>query len=304
MRRHARLAQQSFDAPDLAGTGQEHQHIAVRLAQRTPHARGYGVERMRSDQRAARGSRRARQQRQRASQVANFHRKGAPRHRHDLGIAQQCGHALTIERRRHDQHAKPRAELAPGIERERQAQIGREAALVILVEDQAGDLLERGILLQQPRQHPLGDHFDARGARHARIEPHAIADGVADALAQQRRHAPGHRARRQPARLEHEDLAALDQVLLLQQCQRHQRALARARGRLQHRIAMAAKGRAQGNGERMLTARQQPLRVHFANSSLTPPEMSTEISSSTRGSASPPGEARYLDSHTGLNLAL
>ena len=44
--------------------------------------------------------------------------------------------------------------------------------------------------------------------RDLRAEAHAQADGVAGALAQRLRHAVGGGARRDPARLEHEDLAA------------------------------------------------------------------------------------------------
>ena len=124
---------------------------------------------------------------------------------------------------------------------------------MVLVEDQAGHLLERRVFLQQPRQHPFGDHLDARGARYPGVEPHAIAHGVADALAQQRRHASRDRARRQPARFEHQDLAAVCEFFL-QQRQRHQRALAGAGRRLQHRVAMPAKGSAQRYRERMRTA--------------------------------------------------
>ena len=59
-------------------------------------------------------------------------------------------------------------------------------------------------------------------------------------------------------------------------------------------------------GQRQRTATQQgkPERFHFENISLRPPEISIETSSKTRGKAKPPGDARYFDSHIGLNFAL
>jgi hypothetical protein len=64
---------------------------------------------------------------------------------------------------------------------------------------------------------------------HLGVEPHAVADGLADMLAQSRRHAPRRGARRQPSRLLHDDLAAA-QPRRIEQRQRHARRLAGAGG--------------------------------------------------------------------------
>ena len=65
-----------------------------------------------------------------------------------------------------------------------------------------------GIVEHHAGEHALGDDLDARPARHLRAEAHAIADGLADLLAERRRHARGRGARREPARLQHDDLLA------------------------------------------------------------------------------------------------
>ena len=73
---------------------------------------------------------------------------------------------------------------------------------------------------------------------------HPIADRLAGALAAQRRHAPRRRARRQAARLEHDDAAA-GEPFLVEQRERHARRLAGARRCLQDDAATVAQGRAQ-----------------------------------------------------------
>ena len=70
--------------------------------------------------------------------------------------------------------------------------------------------LERCILLQHPREHALGDHFNARLARHPGVHAHAMADGPADLLAQGARHARGDRAGCESSRFKHDDAAALE----------------------------------------------------------------------------------------------
>ena len=86
---------------------------------------------------------------------------------------------------------------------------------------------ELRIVEDLPRENAFGDDLDARRARHFRAEAHAIADRLADLLAERLRHALGAGARRDPPRLEHEDLLAR-QPRLVQQRQRHARGLAGA----------------------------------------------------------------------------
>ena len=126
------------------------------------------------------------------------------------------------------------------VEREREPDVGVEIALVKLVEQHGRDALERGIALQHPREHAFGDDLDPRALAHARLEPHAVADGVAGALAERRGHPHRDRARREPARLEHHDALAA-RPRLVEQRERHDGALARAGRRREHRVAAASR---------------------------------------------------------------
>ena len=89
---------------------------------------------------------------------------------------------LAVERRRHHQQAQILAQMPARIQRQRQAQIGFEAALVELVEDDQADAVERGIVLDQPRQDALGHHLDARFGPMRVSSRGAEAHGLADAL--------------------------------------------------------------------------------------------------------------------------
>ena len=74
-------------------------------------------------------------------------------------------------------------------------------------------------------------------AAHARFEAHAVADGFARRFAERARHARRDRARREPPRLEHHDLAAA-QPRFIEQRNRNNGALARAGRRFHDGIAM------------------------------------------------------------------
>jgi len=144
----------------------------------------------------------------------------------------------------HDEQLEIRSEVLLHVERQGERQVRLQAALVELIEDHGGDALERRIALHHARQHALGDDLDACGARDARLEPHAITDGLADRLTQRPCHALRHGARREPSRLQHDD-AALARPWLLGKHQRHDGALAGARRCLQHRGALRGQHLAQ-----------------------------------------------------------
>ena len=97
------------------------------------------------------------------------------------------------------------------VARQREPEIGIERALMKFVEQHRGDAVQFGIVEDLPRENAFGDDLDARRARDLRAETHAIADGLADVLAQRLRHAFGAGARRDPARLQHDDLLACAQ---------------------------------------------------------------------------------------------
>ena len=167
-------------------------------------------------------------------------------------VAQQRCHARTVERRRHDQKLQIRPQARLHVERQRQAEIRIETALVEFVEKHSGNVLQVRIVEDHPGEDAFGDDEHARLRRHLVIEPHAIADSRASIFAQQARHAACGGARGKPARLEQDDGAALAPGRV-QEMQGNERRLACAGRRDQHpRIAPCQRSvkRGQNFGDR------------------------------------------------------
>ncbi len=204
---------------DLGGAGQEHQDGAP-LRPQCPQRRVGDLRLDRSFRIAADVMRRDRKR----AAFACDHRR----------VAEMARDARAVDRRRHDQQLEVLAQPALGVAREREAEIGVERALVEFVEQHGRDAIERGIIEHEPREHALGHHLDAGAARDFRAEPHPIADRFSHLLAERRRHALGRGARRDPARLQHEDLAPF-RPGLVDEHQRHPRGLAGAGRRDQDR---------------------------------------------------------------------
>ncbi len=173
-----------------------------------------------------------------AAEVAGLDRKGAALAGDDRRVAEQLGDARAIERRRHHQNTQILAQAGLGVARQRQAQISIERALVKFVEQHGGDAIEFGIVENLPREDSLGHDLDPGRARNLRTEANAIAHRLAGALTERLRHAFGTGPRRNPARLQHDDLLAL-QPGRVEQRQRHPRGLAGTRRRHQHRGVVA-----------------------------------------------------------------
>ncbi len=95
------------------------------------------------------------------------------------------------------------------VEREGEAKIGVERALVELVEQHGRDAFERGIVEDHAREHALGHDLDAGARRDETLKSHAQANRLADLLAERRGHAVRRGAGREAPRLQHEDAAAL-----------------------------------------------------------------------------------------------
>ena len=108
-----------------------------------------------------------------AGEIARLDRKGAALAFDHRRVAEQLADPRAVERRRHDQEAQILAQALLRVERQREAEIGIERALVELVEQHRGDAVERGIVEDHAREHALGDDLDAglrsdpwsRGAR-------------------------------------------------------------------------------------------------------------------------------------------
>jgi hypothetical protein len=126
----------------------------------------------------------------------------------DGRIPEQRREPAQIESRRHDQKPEVLAQRLLALEQEGETEIGVEAALVELVEYDAADPLERGVVLNHPREDSLRDHLDAGGAAHPCLDPGPKAHGATHVFPEQLRHAARDRARCDAAGLEHENLGA------------------------------------------------------------------------------------------------
>ena len=177
-----------------------------------------------------------------AAEITRLDAKGAPLALDRLG-AHQRGDARAVERRRHGDEPQIVAQSCLRVERQRQAEIGVERALVIFVEQHAGDALERRIVEDHAREDAFGDDLDARSRRDFRFEAHPQADRFADILAERRRHAARRRAGGETSRLQQNELAALRPVGV-EQRERHARGLAGAGRRDDDKIGRRLKRRA------------------------------------------------------------
>ena len=163
----------------------------------------------------------------------------------DRGVSQEVGDGLHVQGCRHHDQPQILAQVPLAFEAQRKPQVGIQAAFMELVEDHAADARETRVVLQHPRENALGDHFDARLAAHACLEPGAKSDSAADGFAEQMRHAAGDGARRDAPRLEHQDLLPLEPGALEQE-ERHHGALAGARRSLEQHAAAVRQRLGQG----------------------------------------------------------
>src|SRR6185503_4669748 len=124
------------------------------------------------------------------------------RRRRALAVVHELRNPGAVDGGGHHEDAEVGAQ-GGGIEREREAEIGIEAALVELVEEDGGDALELRIVEQHAGENPFGHDLDPGPGADAAVEPDAVADGLAGRLAER----GGHEARRstggKPPRFEH-----------------------------------------------------------------------------------------------------
>jgi hypothetical protein len=109
-----------------------------------------------------------------------------------------------------------------------------EGSLVQLIEDDETYSLECRVRLEQAREDSLCHHLDARAWSDPSVEVHAIPHALTDPLADAARHPPRGRARREPARLEKDNLAS-GEPRFVEKREWNSRRLAGAGRRLKHR---------------------------------------------------------------------
>ena len=201
--------------PDLPLARQEAEDVAGRLAQ--------GLR-----DRAAHGH---------LTEVLRLDRVHAPLRAHHRGAVEMRGHLVRVERRGHHEQPQVVAERAAHFEREREADVARERALVEFVEDDKPRVGELGIGEEALREESLRHDLEARRGGDPALEAHLVADRAAHAFAALPRDVRRAVARREPPRLEHHDLTAVEPGLV-QQRRRHAGRLAAARRRRQHNLAV------------------------------------------------------------------
>ena len=114
-----------------------------------------------------------------------------------------------VERRRHHEEAQILAQAAARIECQREPRSASSERSWNSSKITQPMPVECGIVEDQAREHALGHDLDAGFRADARVEPCADADRLSDPLAAHRRHALGGGTGRKPARLEQQDLAAV-----------------------------------------------------------------------------------------------
>ena len=119
-----------------------------------------------------------------------------------------------------------------------------------LVEQHAGDAVERRIVEDHAGEHAFGDDLDPGARRDEALEPHPQADRPADLVAEGRGHPGGGGAGGEAARLEHDQAAAL-RPGLVEQRERNARRLAGAGRGDEHRARVRCERRPEG-GQRLV----------------------------------------------------
>ncbi len=140
--------------------------------------------------------------------VANVDGKGAALALDDRRADEQSGNPRAVERRRHHQQSQVGPQRTLHVERQRQAEIAVERALVELVEEHGRDARQvpgssRIMRASTPSVTTRIFVFADAAVFHA----HGIADRAARLLAEQLGHAAGCGACSEPARLEQNDLS-------------------------------------------------------------------------------------------------
>ena len=125
-----------------------------------------------------------------------------------------------IQRGRHDQQLQVFPQTLLHVQRQRQPQIRFEAAFVKLVEDNASDSLQAGILLQHAGQYALRDNLHAGHSTDSGFAANAIAHCLSERLAQLLGHVASCQACGNPARLQQQP-ARMSGGVCLQQVQGH-----------------------------------------------------------------------------------
>ena len=189
-RQHQAIAQRLFvlhrlhRPADLVGAGHENQQVArrprrhprARARRHLPHRLAVEVDAL--------------------GQVLDADREHATLRREHLARREVIPEFAGIEGGRHDNELQVGPDRLLDLQRPREADVAVEVPLMKLVEDNRAHSAQHWLVRHLPQQDALGDEADARGLRHARVEP----DLVTDRLPQRRADLLGHAFRQQPGR--------------------------------------------------------------------------------------------------------
>ena len=201
--RRRQVGQLRLYPPDLPGAGQEDQNVACLRRQGAPDGTHH---------------RQLNPPRHRARQVPGLHRVAAPGAGDDRRVVQQRRHGLRRQGGGHDQEPQVGPQHGLRFQAEGETQVGVEAALVELVEDDQPDALQGGVGLEEAGEHPFGDHLKAGRRPHPGVEADPVAHRRPHRLAQGAGHVAGSGPGGEAAGLQHQD-AAPGQPRLVQQSQ-------------------------------------------------------------------------------------
>jgi hypothetical protein len=156
-------------------------------------------------------------------------------------VPEQAQQRFAVERRGHDQQTQRIPQVPLALQAQRETEVALQVALVELVEYDAGRAVEPRVVLQHPGEDSFGHNLDLSAGTDARLEPCPEPDRLAGLFSEQARHAFGDRARRNSAWLQHQ-YPATAAPCGIEQRQRDDRALARARRGLEQNDATGGKG--------------------------------------------------------------
>ena len=166
-----------------------------------------------------------------------FNRERPPFAFQDRCLGQAPPQIGDIKRCRHQHNRKVGPEHSCGFSQQRQAQIRVPSALMKFVEQNAGDIFQRGVGLQSPKKNSVCDDVDHGLVRALAFAADAIPDPFPQPLVQRVREACSRCLCCQSARLHHPDLPRSEGwVMSLIECsdqgQGHPGRFARSRGSL------------------------------------------------------------------------
>ena len=124
----------------------------------------------------------------------------------DVGIAKVRGNGFDIQRRGHHQQPQIVPQRAAHVERHRKPKIALQGPLVELIEDDEPHIGELGVGDKPLRQKPFRHDLEPRPGGDLPLETNLKSDRFPQRLPQTARDVRRTAPRRQPPRLQHEDL--------------------------------------------------------------------------------------------------